>query len=521
MMDTWPVIFALAAVGAAIYYYIKGVYSFFRDRGIPEAEAYPFLGSLWKAISQKITFAEQVDDLYKRHPDAKYMGFFDFLTPMLMIRDPELIKSVSVKNFEHFQNHRSMQADSSEPLFSKNLFALQGERWKDMRTLLSPAFTSSKMKAMFKLMRECGDRYGNYFATLPENGRFIELKDAFTRYTNDVIGTCAFGVNVDSIGDRDNKFYVYGRRATVFDRWKSIKFFLVRSAPWLCKLFGIKLVEPEITEFFMDLVATTIKVRDEQHIVRPDMMQLMMETRGKLGPGKELTIEDMTAQAFVFFFGGFESTSVLMCFAAYEVGINPKIQEKLQEEIDDVLEKCNGEVTYEAINDMKYLDAIINEALRMYPVIVAVDRACTKSFELPPAMPGLKPHVVEKGQYLWFPIYGIQYDSQYFEEPTKFKPERFLDDPKKILNSGLFLSFGLGPRMCIGNRFALLETKVLFFNLFARCSLKPNSKTTIPMELSKKGFQMTAKDGFWFDVAPRKIAAPVLVSSVSNGSAIH
>ncbi|XP_078034045.1 uncharacterized protein LOC144468454 [Augochlora pura] len=520
-MDTWSVIFALAAVGAAIYYYLKSVYNFFRDRGIPETHFYPIIGSLWRAMCQKITFAEQVNVLYKTHPDAKYVGFFDFLTPVVMIRDPELIKSVTVKNFEHFLNHRTMQSDSSEPLFSKNLFALQGERWKEVRNLLSPAFTSSKMKAMYKLMIECATRYGDFFDAIPKEGKSLELKDTFTRYTNDVIATCAFGVNVDSMTDRKNKFYVYGREATGFGRWQSIKFFLVRSAPWFCKLFGVKLVDPVIAGFFQDLVATTIKVRDEKRIVRPDMIQLMMETRGKLGPGKELTIEDMTAQAFIFFFGGFESTSTLMCFAAYEVGVNPEIQRRLQEEIDDVLEKSNGEVTYEAVNDMKYLDAIINEALRMYPVVVAVDRACTKSFELPPALPGLKPHVVEKGQYLWIPIYGIQYDSQYFEEPTKFMPERFIDDPKKILNSGLFLSFGLGPRMCIGNRFALLETKVLLFNLFARCDLTPNSKTTIPMELSRKGFQMTAKDGFWFDIAPRKIAAPVLVSSVSNGSAVR
>ncbi|KZC05573.1 PREDICTED: cytochrome P450 9e2 [Dufourea novaeangliae] len=518
MIEVWSVILALVAVGLAAYYYFKGAYNYFEVRGIPHYKGLPVLGSMWKAVFQRVTFAEAVLELYNVRKDAKYVGFYDFFTPVIIIRDIELLKTITVKNFDHFQDHRSFQSDATDTLFSKNLFGLRGERWKEVRTLLSPAFTSSKMKAMYKLMRECAERYGNFLATIPEGQRCLELKDAFTRYTNDVIATCAFGVNVDSMADRNNKFYEYGRVATSFGRWQSVKFFIVRSMPYLANLLGIKLVDPVIAEFFKDLVSSTIKARDENGIVRPDMIQLMMETRGKLGPGKELTIDDMTAQAFVFFFGGFESTSTLMCFAAYEVGVNPDIQTRLQEEIDEVLENGNGKVSYEAINDMKYLDAVVNEALRMYPVIVAVDRVCTKPFELPPALPEGKPHHVKEDEFLWIPIYGIQYDPQHFEEPDKFNPDRFFDDPKRIMNSGTFLSFGMGPRMCIGNRFALMEAKVLLFHVFARCNLKPNSKTTIPMELSKKGFQMTAKDGFWFDVEPRKTVCPVLVGSVCNGT---
>nr|XP_031847205.1 cytochrome P450 9e2-like [Nomia melanderi] len=521
MINAWMVTVALFAVGAAVvYYYLKSVYSFFDNTGIPTASSLPVLGSLWKVFAQKNTIAELVQQIYNTHPEAKYVGFFNFLTPVIMVRDVELLKSTIVKNFEHFQDHGS-QKNSSEPLFSKNLFALRGERWKEVRAILSPAFTSTKMKAMYKLMHECAVRYGEILATVPVEERSMDLMDPFTRYTNDMIATCAFGVTVDSMSDRNNTFYAYGKTVTNFSGWKSIKFLLMRNSPVLSRLLDIKLVDKNIVDFFQDLIASTIKARDEQGIVRPDMIQLMMETRGKLGPGKELTIEDMTAQAFVFFFGGFKTTSALMCFAAYEVGVKPDVQKRLQEEIDEVLENSKGDVSYEAINDMKYLDAIVNEALRMYPVFVGIDRVCTKPFKLPPTLPGVKPHVVKKGEYLWIPIYGVQSDPQYFEEPTKFNPDRFLDDSKKILNSGKFLSFGLGPRMCIGNRFALLETKVLLFHVFSRCNLKPNEKTPIPMKLSKKGFQMTAESGFWFDVVPRKVANPVLVNSASNGSATH
>ncbi|XP_026672903.1 uncharacterized protein LOC108629176 [Ceratina calcarata] len=510
----WPIIAAVAAVLLVVWYRLTRIYSFFDEKGIPCYKPIPILGSIWKAVLQRITFAEVVQELYNLNPNAKYVGFFDFRTPIIAIRDLDLLKSVTVKNFEHFPDHRAFLNEDIDLLFAKNLFALCGDRWKEMRMLLSPAFTSSKMKSMFVLMRECAEEYGNYLASLKSEETTIELKDTFTRYTNDVIATCVFGVSVNSIKDVTNKFYVFGREATNFGGLKSLKFFIIRSAPWLARLLGMRLVNIEIADFFRELVSTTIKTRTEKGIVRPDLIQLMMENNKD--PEKEMSINDMTAQAFIFFFGGFETTSTLMCFAAYEIGVNEDVQKRLQEEIDQVLEKCNGQITYDAINNMKYLDAVIYEALRMYPSITAVDRVCVKPFELPPAIPGAKPHVVREGDFLWIPIYGIQRDPRYYPEPEKFNPDRFCDDSKQILNSGAYLSFGIGPRLCIGNRFALMETKVLLFHIFAKCNLTPCSKTTIPMKLSKKGFSMTAENGFWFNVQRRSVKNTEKVSLLES-----
>jgi len=229
----------------------------------------------------------------------------------------------------------------------------------------------------------------------------------------------------------------------------------------------LKFIREKIVNFFRDLVKITIKARDENGIVRPNMLQLMMENRGKDGK-IEFTIDDMVAQAFIFFFGDFENSSVLMCFAVYEIAINQDIQERLHNEIDEVLEGTNGQGSYETINSMEYLDAVINEALRMYPIALALDRLCLKDFELPPTLPGRKPFTVRKGHGIWIPVYGLHHDPQYFKEPGKFDPERFLGERKKeSLNCGVYIPFGLGPRMCIGYRFALLKTKrVLLFCSF-------------------------------------------------------
>lgn len=511
----WLIIFLLAIVFLLGYIFYLREFSVFKKYGIPYTKPMPIFGSMFWTIFRLASIGELTEMAYNVDRKAKYIGMYDGSDPVILLRDPELIKTVIVKNFDSFPYHRSFVSEDLEPLFSKNVFVLKGDRWKEVRNILSPVFTTSKMRSMFKLMDECAVDYAKFFAQLPADERVTDMKDAFTRYANDVIGTCVFGLEINSMKDRHNIFYVYGREATNFNGFiKSIKFVLIRSYPTLCKMFNIKFVKQEISDFFLNLVKTTIKTRDEQGIVRPDLIQQLMETRSK---DVELTLEDMTAQAFQFFFAGFDSTSTLMSFVTHELAVNPDIQEKLQQEIDEVIERTNGILTYEAMNGMKILDAVVNEGLRMYPMAVIADRVCTKEYELPATVPDAKPYVVKPGDYVWYPIYGLQRDPNYFSEPSKFKPERFIEDPN-LVHSGAYVPFGLGPRMCIGNRFAMLEVKAVLFHLLARCNLVPCAKTTIPMKLSRKSLAMTAENGFWLSVEPRSKPHSLIAGSMQNGN---
>nr|XP_012223632.1 PREDICTED: uncharacterized protein LOC105672931 [Linepithema humile] len=518
-METWILLSILAGTIAIYHFFFKGL-NFFKKHGILHIPPWPVVGNMGPAFLRQLSLAELVGKIYNLNQDAKYVGFFDGMNPVVVIRDPDIIKSIGVKNFEMFPDHRSFIDEVNDPLFGKNLFSLRGEKWRDVRTLLSPAFTSSKMKTMFQLMSDCGANFADFLVNLPSDKSIIEMKNCFTRYTNDVIATCAFGISVDSMRNPDNEFYVYGKEATSFDTVRTIKFYLVRSMPYITKMLGLKFVNDHIGRFFKNLVRSMIQTRDEQNIVRPDMLQLMMESRGKRGPGKELTIEDMTSQAFIFFFGGFDTVSTLMCFAVHEIAVNPNIQAKLRDEIDQVLKTTNGDLTYEAVNGTQYLDAIINETLRVWPVAVFLDRICAQDFELPPALPGDKPFVIKKGRSVWFPVYGLHRDSKYFERPNEFDPDRFLDENRKNMNMAAYIPFGLGPRMCIGNRFALLETKVMIFHLLARCELKPCAKTTHPMRLNKASLTMLAEGGFWLKIEKRSNSyIDTLVKNVKNGVA--
>nr|UEN71140.1 cytochrome P450 4AV17 [Meteorus pulchricornis] len=507
MMDSSTIFLSLTVGLFAIYYFFVKE-SFFNRHGIPHLKPFSFI---WSMISmlvfRKSSFHDDMKNIYCMNENAKYIGLYHTSAPTILIRDLELIKNITIKNFDSFTDHGGFADPEHEPLFGKNLFFLRGKKWRETRNLLSPAFTLSKMKSMFKLMSDCAETFSNSIgAQCVDHEMEYDAKDIFTRYTNDTIATCAFGVAVDSMKVPNNEFYVLGRRATDLNGLNAIKMFVVKLFPTLTKIIGLKIVDAEVEKFFFTLVSDTIVTRTEQGITRPDVIQLMMEARDHKDNSKtlDLSIESMTSQAFVFFFGGFESTATLMCFVAHHLSIFPKVQRKLQDEIDQVMTNCNGEPTYESVNNMEYLDAIINETLRLYPINPAMDRVCTKSFELPPSLPESKPTMLKPGDTIWYPIAAMHRDPKYFPHPDEFDPERFIGDARAENNFNAYLPFGLGPRMCIGNRFALLEVKVLFLHLLTKFNITPGERMILPLRLSKKTINYMAEGGFWVNLKPRK-----------------
>jgi len=507
-MEYWSILLSIV-IGAVTICYLFRNFNLFKRHGVIHIPPVPIFGVMTSIIFRRISFVDFILKIYNFNPNAKYFGFYATTNPIFLFRDPELIKTILIKNFEAFPDRRGF-SDLNNPLFGKNLFSLHGDKWRNMRILLSPSFTSNKMKMMFTLMSECAVDFAKFLSTLPTNESNMNMKDAFSKYTNDVIATCAFGIKIDSMKDPTNEFYVYGKEVANFLNNRLIKFLFLRTFPNLGRILNVKIISDYVSHFFKDIIKTTIATRDAKHITRPDMLQLMMDIRGKENC-RELDIDDITAQAFIFFLAGFDTSSTAMSFAAHEIAANPEVQIKLQQEIDKVLEDSNGEVSYEVINRLEYLDAVINEALRLYPPVAFLERICEKTYELPSTLPDEKPFIMKKGMVCWIPVFAIHRDKKYYDDPDKFYPERFLDN--KMHNSSYYIPFGLGPRMCIANRFAMLEIKVLLFHLLARCELKPSTKTTSPIKFSKS-LLMMPENGFWLNIQRRKDIHPVLESTV-------
>ncbi|XP_011869169.1 PREDICTED: cytochrome P450 9e2-like [Vollenhovia emeryi] len=460
-----------------------------------------------KLIMGKISFVDYNLYMYNYFPNAKYFGTNNFGTPTILIRDSEMLKDILVKDFEHFPDHLSFIDENIEPLFGKNIFSLRGDRWREMRNTLSPSFTASKMKFMFELISKCSHDFVNYLVDHPELCHEIETKEAFRRYTNDVIATAAFGISVNSMKDKDNEFYTRGTEATTFPSGllRTIEIMILRAYPRFSRLIGLSLFPPATNAFFRKVVGETIRAREEQGIIRPDMIHLLMQARAKDSASvSKMTLDDIVSQAFIFFFAGFDTSSTLMCFIAHELAVNREIQDRLREEILQHLAEGNGELSYEALLKMSYMDMVVSEALRKYSPVIFTDRLCSKKYELPPSQPGCKSVIVEPGNTLMIPVYALHRDPKYFPNPDKFDPERFSEKNKDNILPYTYLPFGHGPRKCIGNRFALMETKIVIAHLLQKFTLKTVGKTLEPIEYCKNEFNLRPVGGFWIGMEKRQ-----------------
>ncbi|XP_071571178.1 cytochrome P450 9e2-like [Temnothorax nylanderi] len=460
----------------------------------------------WKLFLGRISVVNYFQYVYNYFPDAKYVGLMDLGMYGVLVRDPELIKDIMVKDFEFFPDHRSSVDDSVEPLLSKDIISLRGDRWREMRHTLSPSFTARKMKFMFNLMSECSHNFVNYLVDHPKVCHAIETKGVFRRYATDVIATTAFGISVNSMKDQDNEFYIRGIEITKgfsAGPLATAKRTLLGVCPRLAKLIGLSFFPPATTEFFKKIVGETIRAREEQGIVRPDMIHLLMQARDKEGVDK-MTVDDIVSQAFLFFFAGFETSAMLMCFVAHELAVNQDIQDRLREEVQQHLAEGNDEISYESLSKMSYMDMVISETLRKYPPTIITNRLCAKRYELPPSRPGCKNAIVEPNDVLMFPIHGLHHDPEYFPNPDKFNPERFSEENKDKILPYTYLPFGHGPRKCIGNRFALMETKILIAHLLQKFTLKTTEKTVEPIVYAKKEFMLQPADGFWIGLEKRE-----------------
>lgn len=527
-MITW--LFVALALCLAYYIYLKGRANenFFANCTIKFSKPKFLFGHSRKMMLRKEDHYNFIKSLYDEFPGEKASGIWDMRTPFVPVRDLQLLKQLTVKEFDHFTDHRVIFDTEMDSLMGNVLVALTGKKWREMRVTLSPAFTGSKMRAMFQLVTEVTGQLTRHLREECEKSPEIiewDMKDLCSKYTNDVIALCAFGIEVNTQKNPQNDFYRIGRSLMNPSIGTILKFLMMRFFPRVLKTFNIPVISNDSRRFFSSMVLGTMQYRERNNLKRPDMINLLMEAqKGTLHhtndkedesagfatvneskstqedeePAKrQWTNDEMVAQCLMFFLAGFETSATVMTVAAYELVGNPDIQQKLFEEIrakQDDLDEAGKEISYETIRELKYLDMVVSETLRKWPPAPVTDRVCTKDFHYKDEETGLE-ITLEKGNGIWAPIYALQRDAQYFPEPDRFHPERFAEENRHLINPDAYIPFGVGPRSCIANRFALMEVKSLLYHLVLNFELVPTKKTNLPVKVTNY-FGAISKDIF-------------------------
>ncbi|XP_046989030.1 cytochrome P450 6k1-like [Schistocerca americana] len=200
---------------------------------------------------------------------------------------------------------------------------------------------------------------------------------------------------------------------------------------------------------------------------------------------QNFSLEDLAAECLGFFAGGFETSASTISYSLYELALHEDIQSNLQLEIDSVLQRHDGNITYDGIAEMSYLDKVVSETLRKYPPLSFLNRDCVKPYRIPDS-----DVVVDRGTGILISLFGLHYDPEHFPDPERYDPERFSEEQKAERNPYVYLPFGDGPHICIGKRLGLLQTKVGLVNILSKCSVRPTEKTTRHVTYNSRGVML-------------------------------
>ncbi|CAD6237788.1 unnamed protein product [Miscanthus lutarioriparius] len=403
--------------------------------------------------------------------------------PNVTITDPALVRDVLSNKFGHFQKP---QFPALTKLLSDGLTSHEGEKWVKHRRILNPAFHLEKLKLMLPAFSACCEELVSRWAqqSLGSDGSCeLDVWPELQALTGDVISRTAFGSS-----------YLEGRRIFELQSEQAERFvgaiqkIAIPGYMYLPTKNNRRMrqINKEVNSILRGLIGKRMQAMKEEgeSSTSDDLLGLLLESNARHADengGQStlgMTIEDVIEECKLFYFAGMETTSVLLTWTMVLLSMHPEWQDRAREEVTGLFGRNKPE--YEGLSRLKTMTMVLYEVLRLYPPVTVLDRQTYKEMELG----GVK---YPPGVTLLLPIVTIHHDSDLWgEDVDEFRPERFANGISKASKDApAFFPFGWGPRICIGQNFALLEAKVALAMILQRFSfgLSP-SYTHAPFAVS-------------------------------------
>ncbi|XP_064630463.1 cytochrome P450 3A4-like isoform X1 [Lineus longissimus] len=488
----------------------------FKRLGIPGPPPNLFLGNILDILPGPSIAVARWQKQY-----GNTFGYFEGPVPVLVTSDLDIIKQVFIKDCSKFTGRKPfpIMPDPADDKMVSVILA-NGHRWKRIRSILSPTFSTNKLKQTTPLVMNSVNTLMELLEEKQESGESFNIMELFQGLTMDVISSAAFGLDIDAQRNKESKFTSSARQVFAEQNFSNLPpvrkcvFLLAVSFPIVGKLmFDLfrflndkKFIE--LGGFWMaEQAKKVIKERKHQTIPegtekRIDLLQLMMDaespdemiddsaltmtqddadegTKSKNGTApekrptkagvrvaKKISSQEMVSNVVVFMLAGYETTSTALSYAAHELASNPDVQRRLQEELDKEL---SGDLPeYQSLSQLQYLDMVFSEVLRLHPIAPSfVTRLCMEDTRV-------SEMDIPAGMCVQGNVYSIHNNPEIWgpTDTTLFDPERFSPERKANRNPAAFLAFGVGPRNCVGMRFALLESKLALARILQKYNIE-------------------------------------------------
>ncbi|EFX88228.1 hypothetical protein DAPPUDRAFT_311767 [Daphnia pulex] len=384
------------------------------------------------------------------------------------------------------------------PWLGQGLLVSSGELWRSRRKLLTPAFHFSILNNFVEVFNEqslvlCGI-FEEICQSSTDGKGEIDVDPYISRCSLDMICEAAMGTKINA--QTENSDYVravYRMGQLMVEQYMQ---------PWLRNptIFSLSSLGREHNRLLKTLHGFTkevihrrreigeilnsrkhLETKATEFVTRNQLALLDLLLTASVG-GQVLSDQDIQDEIDTFMFEGHDTSASMMGWFLYLMAANPECQGKAYNELLDVFGKSERECTQEDIPKLKYLECCIKETLRMYPSIAGFERHVQEDIRI-------GNYLIPAGCSVGCLALTTHTNSKFFPDPLVFKPERFLLDQAVGRHPYAYIPFSAGPRNCIGQRFAMLEGKIVISNLLRRFKFEqsPNAPAPIP------SFQITLK----------------------------
>lgn len=512
LLSWWATLVGLF-IGLLLHYYYA---PYWGVRKVPGPPTVPFIGHL--------------PLLAKYGPDVftilskKYGPIFRFhmgRQPLVVVADPELCREVGIRKFKSVANRSVPSPISASPLHQKGLFFTRDERWVSMRNTILSLYQPSHLANLIPTMQKIIEAAFSNLSAVDE----VIFSDLSLKLATDVIGQTAFGVdfkltNSSSAADADDddgeeatefiKLHMYSTKSLKMDLSGSLSIILGLIFPILQKPFRQILKRIRGTSDckidrnnnrlskWMDAIVAK-RTYQSSSGNGCDFLSSIVKARDSSEFSRNLFTQDyISGLIYEHLLAGSATTSFTLSVVLYLVSKNRQVEEKVLKEVDMFVTN-GGHVSNidELQHKFQYIDQVIKESMRFYTVSPLVARETSHQIEV-------ADYILPKGTWVWLALGVLAKDPQNFSDPDVFRPERFdpSNEEEKRRHRYAHIPFGIGPRACIGQRFALLEIKLSLIYLYQRYTFKHSNDMESPLQFDY-GIILNFKHGVKLHVIKR------------------
>ena len=382
---------------------------------------------------------------------SKQGNIFSLAVPfnkVVIASNPEHARYVLQDNSKNYR--KSLAYDLLKALLGMGLLTSEGDFWKQQRKLAQPAFHKRKLDEWTEMMIERSEHTAEKIRKHAESGEVFDVLPMMTALTLDIISKAIFSTGVE------DKAKMVGDQITLLNEYTIQKlhqpFRLPDSFPTPFNLRQRKALAK-----LDELVYHIIDERRAEGVSKDDLLSMLIDAKDE-ETGEGMSNQQLRDEVMTIFLAGNETSSNALTWTIYLLSQHPEVEKKMMDEIDSKL-NSGMELNFKTVGEFHYVKQVIEESMRVYPPVWTIGRRNLEDDEL-------SGYLIEKGTNVLIPIIYLHHSERFWEEPDKFKPERFAPELRNNIDRFVYFPFGGGPRLCIGNNFAMLEMEIILITLY-------------------------------------------------------